>query len=83
MHRLPGTEALLCNKPITQELFEQAGVQAATEVKPLSDVRGSSTYRLQLVKNALPRCAYNLFAKRNSITIAHTSTAVGTAGLRN
>ena len=83
VHRLSGTEALLCNKPMTQELFEQAGVQAATEVKPLSDVRGSSTYRLQLVKNALPRCAYNLFAKRNSITIAHTSTAVGTAGLRN
>ena len=83
VHRLPQTESLLCNEPLTLELFEQAGVMAVTEVKPVSDVRGSNTYRLQLVKNALSCCAHRIFAKRNGVTLPSTSTAVSTVRLQH
>jgi len=48
--RLPKTEAVLAGKPLRLETFEQAGVIARGEVKPISDVRGSANYRLQLVE---------------------------------
>jgi xanthine dehydrogenase small subunit len=47
------TEAFLEGQPFTEETFRLAGDVAAGEIRPLSDVRGSSDYRLQLARNVL------------------------------
>lgn len=48
--RLPKTEALLEGKDLTEELIEEASNLAQTEVSPISDVRASKEYRLDVVK---------------------------------
>jgi len=47
--RLDKTEALLSGKQLTPELIEQAAALAATEVKPIDDVRADKQYRLDIV----------------------------------
>lgn len=51
--RMPDTEAFLHGKPFTEETFESAGQIARQEVRPISDVRGSDTFRAQLAENTL------------------------------
>ncbi len=43
-------EAILVGKAITPELIQQAADQAAAEADPISDLRGSSEYRRELVR---------------------------------
>jgi CO/xanthine dehydrogenase FAD-binding subunit len=47
--RAAKTEALLKGREWTAELIEQAGLQAAEEAKPISDVRASAQWRKQMV----------------------------------
>lgn len=49
--RLPETEAFLRGQPLTEATMEQAGALARTEIMPISDVRSSADYRLQLAEN--------------------------------
>lgn len=58
--RLPQTEALLQGEPLSAELFVQAGQMARTEVTPISDVRASAAYRLQLAENILQKFYFEL-----------------------
>ncbi len=58
--RLPRTEAFLTGKPITRQLFEQAGDVARSEIKPISDVRGAEEYRRVLGKNILIKFWHDL-----------------------
>jgi xanthine dehydrogenase small subunit len=58
--RLPRTEQFLAGKPIGPETFAEAGEIARAEIAPISDVRGSRDYRLQLAGNALSRFYYDL-----------------------
>ncbi len=51
--RLPGAEAVLHGQVMSEELFRRAGIAARAEIRPLSDVRGSAEYRLQLAENLL------------------------------
>jgi xanthine dehydrogenase small subunit len=51
--RLPETEAFLVGKPMTEATFREAGKIARQEVTPISDVRGSQAFRLQLAENIL------------------------------
>jgi xanthine dehydrogenase small subunit len=51
--RLPQTETFLKGKSGSRELFAEAGKIAAGEVSPISDVRGSDTYRRILSQNIL------------------------------
>ena len=51
--RLPETEDFLRGKPLLLEIFQQAGKIARDEIRPVSDVRASSDYRLQLAENIL------------------------------
>jgi len=59
--RAKKTERLLTGKELTDELLEQAGIQAAKEAKPISDMRASAQYRRQMVavltKRALAEAA--------------------------
>jgi xanthine dehydrogenase small subunit len=49
--RLRKTETFLTNQPFTIETMNMAGKLAADEITPISDVRGSADYRLQLARN--------------------------------
>jgi xanthine dehydrogenase small subunit len=49
--RLPRTESLMTGRPCDLTTMSAAGKQARDEVAPISDVRGSANYRLQLVEN--------------------------------
>ncbi|MFM7183968.1 MAG: xanthine dehydrogenase small subunit [Planctomycetota bacterium] len=51
--RMRNTEQALAGKPFTEATFRQAGDAAAAEIRPLSDVRGSADYRLQLARSVL------------------------------
>jgi carbon-monoxide dehydrogenase medium subunit len=53
--RLPKTEALLHTKTLTPELIEEAAKLARTEVSPISDIRASKEYRLDVVEVAVRR----------------------------
>lgn len=57
--RLPRTEGFLAGKPIGRETFAAAGEIARDEVAPISDVRGSRDYRLQLAENMMSRFYYD------------------------
>ncbi|MEM9187155.1 MAG: FAD binding domain-containing protein [Planctomycetota bacterium] len=51
--RLPQTESMLVGQPFTEATMLAAGDAAVEEITPLSDVRGSADYRLQLARNVL------------------------------
>ncbi len=51
--RLPDTESFLQGKPLTEKTFEEAGQRAQAEITPISDVRASAHYRLEVAKNIL------------------------------
>ena len=56
--RLKRTESFLAGKPVARETFAQAGEIARSEVAPISDVRGSKEFRLQLAENILTKFYY-------------------------
>jgi len=58
--RLPKTEQFLAGKSVARETFAEAGEIARGEVSPISDVRGSRDFRLQLAENVLQRFYYDL-----------------------
>jgi xanthine dehydrogenase small subunit len=64
--RMPRTEAFLAGKSATLETFEQAGRIARAEIKPISDVRGSADYRLQLAENIMAKFWYEVFGQTNA-----------------
>ena len=53
--RLPKCETSLAGRPFTLETFRNAGAIAREEIAPITDVRGSRDYRLQLAENILCR----------------------------
>ena len=57
--RLKKTEAFLEGKPIHRDTFAEAGEIARSEVAPISDVRGSKEFRLQLAENILTKFYYD------------------------
>jgi xanthine dehydrogenase small subunit len=58
--RLPKTEAFLKGKQIELDVFHQAAELAVSEITPISDVRGSKEFRLQLAKNLLSKLFYEI-----------------------
>jgi len=64
--RLPRTEAFLAGKSATLDTFEHAGRIARDEIKPISDVRGSADYRLQLAENILAKFWYETFGETSA-----------------
>lgn len=57
--RLGKTEEFLSGKAVTRETFAAAGEIARDEIAPISDVRGSREFRLQLAENILTRFYYD------------------------
>jgi xanthine dehydrogenase small subunit len=58
--RLAKTEAHLIDSAMELATFEDAGRIARTEVKPISDVRGSMDYRRQLAENIMVKLWHEL-----------------------
>ncbi len=71
--RLPQAERILTGSAFTLKTMQKAGRVARGEIKPISDVRGSDQYRLQLVENLFMKCYYDL--KFGDLKVG--STAVG------
>jgi xanthine dehydrogenase small subunit len=69
--RLPRTEAFLAGKSASLEVFEQAGRIARDEIKPISDVRGSADYRLQLAENIMAKFWFEVFGETSAPRLAH------------
>ncbi len=68
--RLPKTEQFLTGQPLTEETMAAAGELARTEITPISDVRGSADFRLQLGENIVRKfyadvTAMHVFADGN------------------
>ena len=53
--RLSKTEKFLAGKPFEESVMHEAGTIARTEITPITDVRGSADFRLQLAENILTK----------------------------
>ncbi len=62
--RLPRTESFLAGKPFSLGTLEDAGAVAKDEIAPISDVRGSRDFRLQLAENVLRKFYYDVSGDR-------------------
>jgi xanthine dehydrogenase small subunit len=51
--RMRRTEEFLSGQPFTEEIMQEAGDVAVSEITPITDVRGSKDYRNQLARNVL------------------------------
>jgi carbon-monoxide dehydrogenase medium subunit len=60
--RARAAEAIVEGKPLTEELADQAGEEAAKESKPISDVRSSADYRRAMVGAMTKRALLNAAA---------------------
>jgi len=58
--RLPRTESFLTGKSFSLGTLEDAGAVAREEITPISDVRGSRDFRLQLAENVLRKFYYDV-----------------------
>lgn len=67
--RMPKVESFLKGKPVSIETFEAAGAIARQEVSPISDVRGSREYRLQLCENILSKFFFDAFTEAVPIDV--------------
>jgi xanthine dehydrogenase small subunit len=65
--RLPKTEAFLEGKALTLDNMAEAGRIARTEITPLSDVRGSSDFRLTLAENILQKMYFEIAEPRVTV----------------
>jgi carbon-monoxide dehydrogenase medium subunit len=48
--RVPQAEAMLTGKALSEEAIEEAAEKATEVARPISDMRGSAGYRMELVK---------------------------------
>ena len=60
--RMPQIESMLEGNEPSEELFRRAGVEARGAIKPLSDVRGSADFRLQLAENIMLKFYFDVTA---------------------
>lgn len=58
--RLPKTESFLTGRMFSLDALESAGAIAKEEITPISDVRGSRDFRLQLAENVLKKFYYDV-----------------------
>ena len=69
--RAPETEAVLRGSPLTDQAIARASDTLADEFSPITDVRASAAYRLQVAKNLLQRMHLEL-ADSGDITRVHS-----------
>jgi xanthine dehydrogenase small subunit len=60
-------EQALLNKEVSMEVFEQAAQVLDQDFAPMTDVRATSEYRMQVAQNLIQKCAFEL-SNPNSVT---------------
>ena len=60
-------EQALLNKEVSIDVFEQAAQILDQDFSPMSDVRATSDYRMQVAKNLIQKCAFEL-SNPNAVT---------------
>ncbi|OZG70258.1 xanthine dehydrogenase small subunit [Hahella sp. CCB-MM4] len=60
--RAPNVEVALRGNALSQQTFERAGEQVKNDFAPLTDVRASREYRLQVAANLLQKCGWELMS---------------------
>lgn len=60
-------EQALLNQPVSMAAFEKAAQVLAQDFAPMSDVRATSEYRMQVAQNLIQKCAFEL-SNPNSVT---------------
>jgi len=58
--RVPRTESFLIGRSLDGDTLEEAGLIARKEVMPITDVRGTADYRLQLTENIFAKLSADL-----------------------
>ena len=58
--RLRRTEEFLAGRKLTLETFRLAGEIACEEIAPISDVRGTADFRMQLARNIMIKFYYEV-----------------------
>jgi len=69
--RLPQTEAALVGQPLGEATWRNAGRIARSEIKPISDVRGSAEYRSTLAANILVKFGREYGRPKAAVTNGH------------
>jgi xanthine dehydrogenase small subunit len=64
--RMTRVEAMLAGEPPTLALFQRAAEVAAVDVTPITDVRGSESYRRALAGNILLKFWHDEFAAEST-----------------
>jgi len=64
--RLVKVENFLLGKPMIAQIFKKAGSLACKEISPISDVRSSSDYRLNLAENILKKFFFEWQEEKNN-----------------
>ena len=62
--RATKAEAFLVGKGLSSELMEEGGKIAATECKPISDVRASAEYRREMVQVLVRRSLHEVLERK-------------------
>jgi len=60
-------EQALLNKEVSMQAFEQAAQVLGQDFAPMTDVRATSEYRMQVAQNLIQKCAFEL-SNPNSLT---------------
>jgi len=60
-------EQALVNKEVSMEAFEEAAQVLGQDFAPMTDVRATSEYRMQVAQNLIQKCAFEL-SNPNSVT---------------
>ena len=57
-------EKVLINSVLTKEIINEAKFALAKDFKPISDVRNSSKYRMEVAQNLLEKCFLEIQYKK-------------------
>ena len=57
-------EKILLNSPITEQIINKAKEALEKDFKPISDMRASKKYRMEVAKNLLHKCFLEIAQKK-------------------
>ena len=58
-------EKILLHSPITEQIIDKAKKSLEKDFKPISDMRASKKYRMEVAKNLLHKCFLEITQKKS------------------
>ncbi|WP_374029101.1 xanthine dehydrogenase small subunit [Bdellovibrio bacteriovorus] len=65
--RVPAIEQDFVGKTFSETVFKEAGKNIRQYIKPISDLRASDAYRLQVAENLFHKCWYEMAEEKESV----------------